>query len=136
VKRVIGLPGDEIELINKQVFVNGKLNQAASFESAEFFHDFKGEKVQFFKEKSINGEYIIQISNQRTRADSVAKFKVPAGNYFVMGDNRDFSADSRYWGFVPKENIKGKAMFVWMSFTLPFSEEGLHLHLERIGRMI
>lgn len=139
VKRVIGLPGDVVELINKQVYVNGKMLSAISTNSPmtkEFLDNFKGEKINFYQVKGADHEYTIQLSDKETRKDTVPKFRVPENNYFVMGDNRDFSADSRYWGFVPKENIKGKALFVWMSFTTPFSEEGLAFHLNRIGKMI
>jgi signal peptidase I len=139
VKRVIGLPGDEVELINKQVYVNGKILSVVSMNSPmtkEFMDNFRGEKLNFYNIKGVDHEYTIQLTDKETRKDTIPKFIVPHGHYFVMGDNRDFSADSRYWGFVPKENIKGKALFVWMSFTTPFSEEGLVLHLNRIGKMI
>jgi signal peptidase I len=139
VKRVIGLPGDVIELLNKQVYINGKHIAALSANSPvtkEFLDNFKGDKVNFFQVQDSGRNYVIQLSTKETRADTISQFTVPYGHYFVMGDNRDFSADSRYWGFVPKENIKGKALFVWMSFTMPFSEEGLSFHLDRIGTTI
>ena len=127
IKRVIGLPGDEIELVNKQVYVNGKAVSAIS-ESSPITKDYKV--------KGQNREFLIQSTGRETRADTIPHFKVPAGKYFVMGDNRDFSADSRYWGFVPQENIKGKALAVWMSLTLPFSEKGLSFSPTRIGKVI
>ncbi len=139
IKRVVGLPGDEVELINKQVYVNGKAVTTTSDNSpmtAEFINNFSGEKVNFYKVKGQNHEFVIQTTNRKTQADTITHFKVPVGKYFVMGDNRDFSADSRYWGFVPQENIKGKALIVWMSLTLPFSENGLSLTPSRIGKVI
>jgi signal peptidase I len=139
IKRVIGLPGDEIELVNKQVYVNGKMISAIPENSPvtkEFAESFEGEKLNFFKVNDDHREYIIQTTNEVTRADTIGRFKVPEGKYFVMGDNRDFSADSRYWGFVPKENIKGKAFAVWMSLTFPFSDEGLTFSPSRIGKVI
>ena len=139
IKRVVGLPGDEIELINKQVYVNGKAVMAipdSSPVTKDFADNFDGERVNFYKIKGQNQEFVIQTTNRETRADTIAHFKVPANKYFVMGDNRDFSADSRYWGFVPQENIKGKALVVWMSLTLPFSEGGLSFTPSRIGKMI
>ncbi|MBI2519548.1 MAG: signal peptidase I [Bdellovibrio sp.] len=139
IKRVIGLPGDEIELNNKQVYVNGKIIYAIDDHSAlikEFADNFNGEKVNIYKVQGPTHHFSIQTTNFETARDTISKFKVPDGKYFVMGDNRDFSADSRYFGFVPKENIKGKALFVWMSLSLPFSEQGLGLHLGRVGKAI
>ncbi len=139
IKRVIGTPGDEIELVNKSVYVNGKIVTAMNDNSSktlEFATSFDGIKVDFFKVKGPRGDYDIQMTNKETRVDTVAKFKVPEGKFFVMGDNRDFSADSRYWGFVPKENIKGRALFVWMSLTTPFSDEGMTVTPSRIGKVL
>ena len=139
IKRVIGLPGDEVELIDKKVFVNGKMISAIADSSPitkEFADNFDGNKVNFYKVNDENHEYVIQTTNRTTPADTIAKFRVPAGNYFVMGDNRDFSADSRYWGFVPQANIKGKAFAIWMSMTFPFSDEGFSISPSRIGKTI
>jgi signal peptidase I len=139
VKRVIGIPGDVIEIANKQVFVNGKLNAIISPTPdlvKDFLDNFQGEKVNFSQVEHPGHPYIIQLTSRQLTHDSFPKMTVPQGKFFVLGDNRDFSADSRFWGFVPEENIKGKAMFVWMSFTLPFSEEGMALHLNRIGTKI
>lgn len=139
IKRVVGLPGDEVELVDKQVFVNGKLVSTVPDSSPvtkEFEESFDGEKLNFFKVNDQNKQFNIQVTNRATRADTIPRFKVPDGKYFVMGDNRDFSADSRYWGFVPKENIKGKALAVWMSLTFPFSDKGLSFTPSRIGKLI
>lgn len=139
IKRVIGLPGDEVELIDKQVYINGKLIGVAPENSPmteDFATNFEGEKVNFYKAKDEGREYIFQTTGRVTQVDTVSRFRVPAGKYFVMGDNRDFSGDSRYWGFVPAENIKGKAFAVWMSLTLPFSPEGLSFSPSRIGKQI
>lgn len=139
IKRVVGLPGDEIELIEKRVYVNGVLIPMTLDESASsknFADNFEGVKVAVFKVKDQNKVYNIQTTDHRSRVDTIAKFKVPEGNYFVLGDNRDFSADSRFWGFVPKENIKGKALLVWMSFTLPVLDAGLSFSPSRIGTLI
>lgn len=139
VKRVIGLPGDEIELRDKKVFINGKATEITldtSNEVKDFLQSFEGERLNFYKVKDTEKEFYIQVTERETRADTIPPFKVPEGKYFAMGDNRDFSADSRYWGFVPKENIKGQAILVWMSMTFPFSKEGFGLQLKRIGHIL
>ncbi len=93
-------------------------------------------KIKLDKKGENGHEFFIQQSEYETRKDTMEKFRVPPGKYFVMGDNRDFSADSRYWGFVPQENIKGKAILVWMSLTMPFSKEGLAFNFSRVGNLI
>lgn len=139
IKRVIGLPGDEIEMINKVVYLNGQqVNATADSGPATsvFAKSFDDIQVNFYKFKNDQVDFYFQNSVKETQADTIPKFKVPEGHYFVMGDNRDFSADSRYWGFVPKENIKGKALLVWMSMTLPLLDEGFSFAPSRIGNMI
>lgn len=139
IKRVIGLPGDEVELINKILYVNGKVVSAVPDSSPvtkDFATSFEGNQVNVFKVKEEGKEFNIQTSNYETPKDTLAKFKVPEGKYFVMGDNRDFSADSRYWGFVPKENIKGKALVIWMSLTLPVIDQSFSFSPSRIGKLI
>lgn len=101
VKRAIGLPGDEIEIQNKIVFVNDiQLNEPYS---------------QHKDSRIIPDDPAIP-QEVRPR-DNLPKFKVPAGQYFVMGDNRDNSLDSRFWGFLPESNIKGKAWFIYWPLT-------------------
>lgn len=139
IKRIIGLPGDEIELINKNIYVNGQSIQGVSDSSNDtvsFAKSFDNVSVNFYKFKNENVNFYFQNSIRETQADTIPKFKVPEGHYFMMGDNRDFSADSRYWGFVPKENIKGKALLVWMSMTLPILDEGFSFAPFRIGNLI
>lgn len=95
VKRVIGVGGDTVEIRNKHVLVNGK--EAASFPAV-------------WRSKEIYPEYI----NPR---DNMKPLKAPEGKLFVMGDNRDFSNDSRFWGFVPVEDVIGKVSKIYLSVT-------------------
>jgi signal peptidase I len=101
IKRVIGLPGDMIEMRNKKVYVNGTpLDEPY----AHFIYppDEGGSSAP-----DVAGGDLLR---------SFAPMTVPADMYFMMGDNRDNSQDSRYWGFMPREYVKGKALFVYFSF--------------------
>ncbi|MEO7116263.1 MAG: signal peptidase I [Caldimonas sp.] len=134
IKRVVGLPGDEVVFRNQQLFLNGQLVPTVPMPAPGFYDDEARRYSPEFKEKLGNVEHGILINPQSTpffggqdgnqfpfrencrySADGVA-CKVPPGHYFMMGDNRDNSLDSRYWGFVPDENIVGKAFYVWMNF--------------------
>jgi signal peptidase I len=130
IKRVIGVPGDKITYENKRLTVNDKPVEYTAMD--DYLEDEGLEYHQQFKENLPNASHrILNIKQKRTielaavdnfphREACVYSYEkftciVPEGNYFMMGDNRDNSADSRYWGFVPDKNIVGKAFFVWMN---------------------
>ena len=109
IKRVIGLPGDTLRYADKQLYVNDKPVPKKLLEADA--PDNAGE--QLFEEHL--GDVTHRIYNNPGDAGPQTRtITVPEGHYFVMGDNRDHSNDSRYWGFVPEENIVGKAFAVWM----------------------
>ncbi len=131
IKRVVGVPGDEVAYLNKKLSINGKpLNKSAL---PDFFdEDTMRYSKQFEETTTANKKYRLlndddrpafipgtedfpNKQNCRYSSEGVV-CKVPEGHYFMMGDNRDNSLDSRYWGFVPEKNIVGKAFFVWMNF--------------------
>ncbi len=130
IKRVIGVPGDEVAYINKQLTVNGqpvpRTAQSEFFDSdsmrysrqfretlgTRHYNTLNDDDRAAFINRSADFPYLDQC---RYSVEGVT-CKVPAGHYFMMGDNRDNSLDSRYWGFVPEANIVGKAFFVWMNF--------------------
>jgi signal peptidase I len=130
IKRVVGVPGDTVAYLNKRLTING---QAVPTESVpEFFDEDAMRYFKQYEEKLGSQTHRLLNDEQRPAfVPGVDKFpgyencdytvegvtcKVPEGHYFMMGDNRDNSMDSRYWGFVPEKNIVGKAFFVWMNF--------------------
>ncbi len=130
IKRVVGIPGDEVAYLNKKLTVNGQ--PVAREALPDFFDDSTMRYFRHEREQLPGKTHQIIIDNERPAFIPGAEdfpgrehcrysvegvvCKVPAGHYFMMGDNRDNSLDSRYWGFVPDQNIVGKAFFVWMNF--------------------
>lgn len=115
IKRVIGLPGDRIRYQNKMLFVNGK-PQAQQLLAQ--LPPLKPE--QLLLTENLDGIQH-QVYHDVASSGIVGEWVVPQGQYFVMGDNRDNSNDSRYWGFVPDELLVGKAFAVWMHWETFFS---------------
>jgi signal peptidase I len=113
IKRVVGVPGDTVEIKAKQVYVNG-------------------EAVTFEQEEHKDNTLVPSLASPR---DFFGPVEVPQGNYFVMGDNRDYSYDSRFWGYVERSKIKGKAIIKYWSWDTEANL--LHkIRFSRIGRLI
>ena len=130
IKRVVGVPGDEVAYLNKQLTINGR-----PLPKTPLPDFFDADALRYAKQfQEVNGDRTYRLLNDDERPAFIAGAddfpfrencryssegvvcKVPEGHYFMMGDNRDNSLDSRYWGFVPEKNIVGKAFFVWMNF--------------------
>lgn len=115
IKRVIGVPGDHVVYKGKRLYINGKLMEQTDPRPYSSVHiaDGSGEMRRLTEEVSGNRHDILT----EVRADGgYREFEViPPGHYFVMGDNRDHSNDSRYWGVVPDQNLVGKAFLIWFS---------------------
>ena len=108
IKRVIGMPGDTLRYVNKQLTINGELVPQ------EIVGRF-GDRLDTELSESLGSVRHSILTNADGRVQDF-EFSVPEGQYFMMGDNRDGSSDSRFWGTVPASYLKGRAFFVWMSW--------------------
>lgn len=121
IKRVIGLPGETLEVRNKKVYINGRALDEP------YVHYLQPADPERSEHTSLD---------VRERYGPVT---IPAGHYFVMGDNRDNSQDSRYWGFLPARYIKGKALMVYWSYEAGgtgYEDDGVAATLRRLGSVV
>jgi signal peptidase I len=117
IKRVIGLPGDKIGYYQKMLYINDKpIKQVSLGEYQGAKEDDSSSTPEHLLENLNPVEHSILVDNTQPILDG--DYIVPEGHYFVMGDNRDNSNDSRYWGTVPEQNLVGRAFFIWMSWDL------------------
>jgi signal peptidase I len=159
IKRVIGLPGDTIIYRNKSLYIKPACiasdTQCPKFEQVVTLKVNEGEYNSGIHELTrytslmpnkthdilVNNNTLPRVGNYFRQAGTKPdEFVVPQGNYFVMGDNRDNSADGRFWGFVPEENLVGEAVAIWMSFDFDRTPEDIlpswvptNIRFERLG---
>jgi signal peptidase I len=118
VKRLIGLPGDRIRLSDKQLFLNGKpVFEPYVYHGTDYIDSFR-DNFPGAPNVSLVPAGLAMLRNHVVNGEVV----VPPGSYFAMGDNRDFSLDSRYWGFVPRANIIGKPLLIYWSYDATTAE--------------
>jgi signal peptidase I len=115
IKRIVGLPGDRIEYRNKQIFVNGQPVK----QKEDGYYDYVAPGLNQISARKLSeqlGEHNHDILLDDSNPALDGEITVPEGHYFVMGDNRDNSNDSRFWGFVPDGNVVGRAFMIWWNF--------------------
>lgn len=113
IKRVVGLPGDRVGYFDKTLYINGEVIAQDGVEKQAEHVGIVPARNKLYHEHLGDG-YQIAISPKLQRVE--VDYVVPEGEYFVMGDNRDNSSDSRFWGTVPEQNLVGKAFYIWMSW--------------------
>lgn len=144
IKRVVGLPGDVVRIRDRKLYVNDveMKSEAATAEAAKkIFSDLRDPKLdesemQVFRERLGEIDHWIFLDRNNFVSESFGPYSVPEGRIFVMGDNRDFSDDSRFIGAIPLDHVKGRASWIWLSVWLRFEPFEFEFHPLRTGRSL
>jgi signal peptidase I len=144
IKRVIGIPGDTVELRNKVLYINNnsvsrdvvKPQLAEPIFKALDDSKYTSTNLEMFDEHLDGVDHLIMLDKTNFMGETFGPITVPNDHLFVMGDNRDFSNDSRFWGFVPMRNVKGKAMVIWLSAWFSLGESQFIFRPSRIGTLL
>lgn len=122
VKRAIGLPGDRLRIVDKRLWINGRpVDEPYVEHQTAFFLDYRDNFPPAADARVYPGD-VTRAGRDMLESVDRGELVVPAGFYFALGDNRDYSLDSRYWGFVPRENIVGKPLIIYWSYDAPTEE--------------
>jgi len=130
IKRIIGLPGDEIRYEGNRLFVNGKEMPLKYHDRYSYFLSDGSADVSGLFDEQLMGLKHSVLRKEDSIRDGV--WRVPAGHYFALGDNRNNSRDSRFWGFIPQSYLVGHAVIIWWSWNNHFKD----VRWDRIGHLI
>lgn len=143
IKRVIGVPGDRIYIKDKIVFINDKPLERVAVNQPDIINNLEGRQydktsLELYGEENptTKDKHLIMLDKNSYINENHGEVTVPPDHLFMMGDNRDFSNDSRFWGFVPYKNVRGKAMVVWLSLWIDFAESQYYFRPTRVGTII
>ncbi|MBI3555694.1 MAG: signal peptidase I [Deltaproteobacteria bacterium] len=140
-KRVIGLPGDRVAIRSKVVFINGKELVRRKLSAASCQMDRAGSVNAYgprecFEEQLDGKTYVVVVDSKKETTSDFKEVLVPEQALFVLGDNRDYSTDSRQWGFVEQDEIRGKVLYVWMNLWLDLVHGNYYFDVSRIGQRL
>jgi len=144
IKRVVGIPGDKVEIRNKVVYINDQevkrdiANETLGPKVFKSLDDpkYNPQNLDLYVEHLDNHDHMMMLDKNNFMEESHPAVTVPPDSLFVMGDNRDFSNDSRFWGFVPYRNVKGRAVVIWLSLWMNLSDSQFIFRPERIGTVL
>jgi signal peptidase I len=141
IKRVVALPGESVRIENNIVFINDEPIEQSILDELidkEYIEPrYLEANLQQFEIQTGEASHLLQLARPAIRDQHFSEITLGDDEYFVMGDNRDFSSDSRDWGPIKFSDIRGKALWVWFSFVGPLSDEGdMRVKWNRIGTRI
>ncbi len=135
IKRIVGIPGDKVEYKGEELYINGvKLEHTqTAIDNSNLFSIVESTEIMPVNENKTIQHQIYHYPHRTNKMNYVyTDLTVPAGSYFMMGDNRNDSEDSRFWGVIPEQNFVGKAMFTWLSVDL----SNLNIRFSRFGKKV
>ncbi len=134
IKRVVGVPGDRIKLHEKKLILNGRpMDEPYVVNRTSYLDSYRDNFPSGEPTMAPSFDSATEMLESHVEGDELV---IPDGNYFVLGDNRDLSSDSRFWGFVPEEHILGKPWIVWYSVETDMEDDSTSVRWDRIGKAI